>query len=117
MIKATHKTTPYNDCGFSFEMSEACGHKPPFGRASRRFVVPVFSVICRFFVVLLSAATTICPRAATASRSRLSRRVSSPGCYRRARALPIADCSDLVIVPTSRRNPSQSGATSPKRSG
>jgi hypothetical protein len=47
MRTVTHKMTPYS-CGFSFDMSEACGHKPPFGRGSHRFVVPVFSVICRF---------------------------------------------------------------------
>jgi len=50
MRTVIHKMTPYMRCcccGFSFEMSEACGHKPPFGCGSHRFVVPVFSMICR----------------------------------------------------------------------
>jgi hypothetical protein len=27
-----HHQPASSSCGFSFEMSEACGHKPPFGR-------------------------------------------------------------------------------------
>jgi hypothetical protein len=40
-------------------MSEACGHKPPFGGGSHRFVVPVSRCSVVFLVVQLSAATTI----------------------------------------------------------
>jgi len=31
MRKEAHKMTPYKVCSFSFEISEVCGHEPPFG--------------------------------------------------------------------------------------
>jgi hypothetical protein len=90
--------TPYKVCSFSFEISEVCGHEPPFGalvsglsfRLSRRSVVSL--------VVQLSAATTIWALAATPRDSRLFTEGEQYRVLPACEALPIRSPGISVVM-------------------